>query len=62
MRFLTAILVVSALCGCATTTVVIPSDKRVRYLPEGQSVTAPPGGLWIVPPARMQEILRRLTE
>jgi len=47
-------------CGCATRVVVIPADKEVHFLPAGQSYTAPVGGIWLMPPARMQEILRKL--
>lgn len=41
---------------------VIPADKEVSYLPAGQSYTAPKGGMWLVPPARMQEILDALSK
>lgn len=63
MKFWTTICAGSLLLsGCAARMVVIPSDKVVHYLPEGQSYTAPAGGTWIVPPERMQEILRRLND
>jgi hypothetical protein len=29
-------------------------------LPEGQTFTAPKGGMWLVPPERMREILYHL--
>jgi hypothetical protein len=48
------------LSGCATRLVVIPSDKEVKFLPAGRSYTSPDGGMWLVPPARMQDILRKL--
>ena len=55
-------LAVSALLvGCSTTT-VIPADKQVKFLDVGESYVAPDGGMWLVPPARMQDILRKLAE
>lgn len=39
--------------------VVIPADKQVRYLKAGQTYTAT-NDTYLVPPARMQEILRAL--
>jgi hypothetical protein len=45
--------------GCARDR-VLPGDKVVRYLPPGHTYTAPAEGAWIVPPARMREILRKL--
>lgn len=41
--------------------VVIPADREVRFLKAGQSLVAPTD-LYLVPPARMQEILRALGE
>jgi hypothetical protein len=50
-----------SLPGCVTTRVVaIPADREVRFLPEGQTFTAPKGGMWLVPPERMREILYHL--
>lgn len=49
------------LLGCAAPrVVVIPANKAVHYLDAGKSYTAPDGGMFLVPPARMQEILRKL--
>jgi hypothetical protein len=52
------------LCDCALLkrkVVVIPADKEVKYLAPGQSYQAPTNsGMYLVPPARMQEILRAL--
>jgi len=64
MRSWIAVLTTSlVLCGCATTHyVVIPSDKTTRKLYAGESYTAPAGGMWLVPPARMQEIARHFAE
>lgn len=59
MRFWIAALVFSACCGCSTVT-VIPADKEVKYLSAGDTYVAPEGGTWLVPPARMQDILRKL--
>jgi hypothetical protein len=39
---------------------VIPADKEVKYLSAGDTYVAPEGGTWLVPPARMQDILRKL--
>lgn len=50
------------LTGCLhPRVVVIPADKEVRFLRQGQTLTAPTD-LYLVPPARMQEILRALGE
>lgn len=39
---------------------IIPADREVKFLRAGQSYTAS-NDVWIVPPARMQEILDRLS-
>lgn len=44
------------LTGCKTYT-VIPSDKVVRYIEQGQPA---PGPGWFVPDARMKDILDQL--
>lgn len=41
--------------------VVIPSDKEISLLRAGQTLTAS-NDVWLVPPARMQEIMHRLYE
>lgn len=41
--------------------VVVPADKQVRWLKPGDSVTTE-NGVWLVPDARMQEILRALNK
>ena len=49
--------------GCVSTRyAVIPSDKATRYLEVGEVYTAPAGGMWLVPPARMVEITRHFEE
>ena len=58
--FLMTVFASSVLVGCAARVVVIPADKTVHYLPAGQNYVAPNGGMWLVPDARMQEILRKL--
>lgn len=47
--------------GCVTRVVVIPSDKAVTLLPKGASYTAT-NDVYLVPPARMQEILHALSD
>jgi len=56
-----AYLVLLVICGCSTVT-VIPADKEARYLAAGTAYVAPAGGMWLVPPARMQDILRKLNQ
>jgi hypothetical protein len=50
--------------GCALFTrkvVVIPADKQILFLAPGQLYQAPSNSpMYLVPPARMQEILRVL--
>jgi len=54
-------LMLLVICGCSTVT-VIPADKEARYLAAGTVYVAPTGGMWLVPPARMQDILRELNK
>lgn len=51
------------LVGCQTApkVVVIPADREIRFLPSGQPLTNH-SDLYLVPPARMQEILRALAQ
>lgn len=51
----------SLFAGCATRVVVVPADKQVRWLKPGDTVTTE-NGVWLVPDARMQEILRALNQ
>ena len=46
--------------GCKTKLVVISADRTVAYLDAGKSFTASNGPVYIVGPARMQEILYQL--
>jgi hypothetical protein len=51
------------LCGCvhpSPQVLVIPSDRAIRFLPADNPLTNHPD-LYLVPPARMQEILRALS-
>ncbi len=53
---------VALLCGCARehpAVLVIPADREIQYLPANQWLTNHPS-LYLVPPARMQELLRAL--
>lgn len=59
MKFLIASLALSLLTGCATKVVVISSDKYVWWAEAGTTLT---NGAWVVPDARMQQILRKLNE
>lgn len=45
--------------GCAPRILVIPSDRQIGFLPSGGSITAT-NDLYLVPPARMKEILDAL--
>lgn len=55
----TALLMTACATGCAPRVIVIPADRQVMYLKPGDTYTAT-NGAYIVPPARMQEILRAL--
>jgi hypothetical protein len=48
-------------CRTAPKVVVIPADREVRFLPAGQVLTNQ-SDVYLVPPARMQEILRALAQ
>lgn len=53
---------VAWLSGCARgrpAVLVIPADREIQFLPANQCLTNHPN-LYLVPPARMQEILRAL--
>ena len=53
---------VALLFGCARrhpAVLVIPADREIQYLPANRWLTNHPN-LYLVPPARMQEILRAL--
>lgn len=50
------------LTGCRPRLVVIPSDREIKFLSRGQTITATNSDLYLVPPARMKEILDRLSE
>ena len=55
---------VALLCGCTAhppSVLVIPADREIQFLPSDQPLTHHPN-LYLVPPARMQEILRALSE
>jgi hypothetical protein len=47
--------------GCRTAPLVIPADRAVTRLAPGKAFVAPVPG-WFVPDARMQEILRKVSE
>lgn len=47
--------------GCRPRLVVIPADKAVTLLRKGATYTAP-NDVYLVPPARMQEILHALAD
>jgi hypothetical protein len=52
------------LCGCAghpPSVLVIPADREIQYLPADRPLTSHPN-LYLIPPARMQEILRALSD
>jgi hypothetical protein len=49
------------LSGCQTPPLVIPADKVVTLLKAGQSFRAT-NDVYLVPPARMQEILHQLSD
>lgn len=55
------ILTASYTSGCRAPIVLIPSDKTVSLLKAGQSFTAS-NDVYLVPPARLQEILHKLAE
>lgn len=49
----------ACVAGCRSRLNVIPADRIVTFLPAGQTYTATQD-TYLVPPARMQEILRAL--
>lgn len=59
LSLLTASLLIHC-AGCRSATVIIPADREVKFLRAGQTFTAT-NDVWLVPPARMQEILDRLS-
>lgn len=62
LAWMTSIASLSLSCGCAHSPIlVIPADREVRLLPAGQSYTAI-HDVYLVPPARMQEILHALSD
>jgi hypothetical protein len=51
-----------SLSGCRSTpTLVLSGDRLITWAPQGATVTNQPGA-YLVPPARMQEILRALAQ
>lgn len=62
VAWMTSIASLSLCCGCAHSPIlVIPADREVRLLPAGRSYTAT-HDVYLVPPARMQEILHALSD
>ena len=64
---LPAWLTLIALCltpstACRPRLVVIPAVREIKFLSRGQTITATNSDLYLVPPARMKEILDRLSE
>ena len=57
------LLMMAFLTGCQTApkVVVIPADREIRFLRTGQVLTNQ-SDVYLVPPARMQEILRALAQ
>jgi hypothetical protein len=53
-------------CGSLTTrvpkVVIIASDKEIGFIAKGSSLTNSPLNYYLVPEARMQEILHKLEE
>ncbi len=61
MKYWIVILSSLFLLGCATTKIiVIPEDKMVHWLPPHTHYYTTNYGVWLVPDARMQEILRKI--
>lgn len=60
LKSIAALLLLSTVAmTCRPQVIIIPADKAIGYLAPGQSYQAT-NGIYLVPPARMQDFLRAL--
>lgn len=61
LRLMTLILLCATVCcACKTRVVALPADKLVTMLQPGERFTNGQSSIYLVPQARMQEILQAL--